>query len=55
MTYMASCGDTTCDQFNDTDAQWFKIDQAGKKGGDNSPWVQADISEYLHLAISCIP
>ncbi|RPD56323.1 hypothetical protein L226DRAFT_469284 [Lentinus tigrinus ALCF2SS1-7] len=43
MTYMASCGSTTCDKFDSTDAQWFKIDQAGKKANDDSTWVQADI------------
>ncbi|OSC96684.1 lytic polysaccharide monooxygenase [Trametes coccinea BRFM310] len=43
MTYMAKCGSTTCDKFNDTDAQWFKIDQAGKKSNDSSQWVQQDI------------
>jgi len=43
MTYMASCGDTPCNQFNGSDAQWFKIDQLGKKP-DGSTWYQADIS-----------
>lgn len=43
MTYMASCGDTTCDKFNGSDAQWFKIDEAGKKSGDSSTWIQQDI------------
>ncbi|KAI9070003.1 lytic polysaccharide monooxygenase, partial [Trametes sanguinea] len=43
MTYMAKCGSTTCDKFNDTNAQWFKIDQAGKKSDDASQWVQQDI------------
>lgn len=49
MTYMASCGSTTCDKFNDTGAKWFKIDQAGKKAGDDSDWVQADISKSYVL------
>lgn len=43
MTYMASCGDTTCDKFNGSSAQWFKIDEAGKKTDDPSQWVQQDI------------
>lgn len=43
MTYMASCGDTPCDQYNGSDAKWFKIDQYGKKP-DGSTWYQADIS-----------
>ena len=46
MTYMASCGDTTCDKFDSLDAQWFKIDEAGKKS-DGTTWIQQDISEYL--------
>ena len=45
MTYMAKCGDTTCDKFDDRDAQWFKIDEAGKKPNDDSTWIQADLSE----------
>jgi hypothetical protein len=28
---MASCGSVTCDKFDATTAQWFKIDEAGKK------------------------
>ncbi|KAL5508486.1 hypothetical protein ACEPAH_6105 [Sanghuangporus vaninii] len=42
LTYLASCGDSTCDQFDASDAQWFKIDQAGKKSG-SSEWYQQDI------------
>lgn len=43
MTYMASCGSTTCDKFNASGAKWFKIDQIGKK--DASTWYQADIMQ----------
>ena len=43
MTYMTSCGNTPCDQFDPTGAEWFKIDQLGKKP-DGSTWYQADIS-----------
>ena len=43
MTYMASCGSTPCNQYNGSDAKWFKIDQLGRKP-DNSTWYQADIS-----------
>ncbi|KAH8091368.1 glycosyl hydrolase family 61-domain-containing protein [Cristinia sonorae] len=42
MTYMASCGSTSCDKFDPTGAQWFKIDQAGRKNGQ---WVQLDIMQ----------
>ncbi|KAI0638726.1 glycosyl hydrolase family 61-domain-containing protein [Trametes polyzona] len=43
MTYLASCGSTTCDKFDSKNAQWFKIDEAGKKKNDPSQWVQQDI------------
>ncbi|KAI0089795.1 glycosyl hydrolase family 61-domain-containing protein [Irpex rosettiformis] len=43
MTYMASCGNTPCDQFDPSGAQWFKIDQYGKKP-DGNTWYQADIA-----------
>ena len=46
MTYMALCGDTTCNKYTATDAKWFKIDEAGKQNA--STWVQADISEFCH-------
>ncbi|KDQ51349.1 glycoside hydrolase family 61 protein [Jaapia argillacea MUCL 33604] len=42
MTYMAKCGTTTCDQFDATNADFFKIDQVGKKS-DGSTWWQQDI------------
>ncbi|KAM5542299.1 hypothetical protein V8D89_004172 [Ganoderma adspersum] len=41
MTYMASCGSTSCDKFDSLDAEWFKIDEAGKKNADT--WIQQDI------------
>ncbi|RDX45012.1 hypothetical protein OH76DRAFT_1408439 [Lentinus brumalis] len=41
MTYMTSCGEAGCDKLDASDAQWFKIDQAGKKS--NGDWVQKDI------------
>ena len=31
MTYMASCGNTPCNEFDPTGAEWFKIDELGKK------------------------
>lgn len=40
--YMASCGDTPCNQFDSRNAQWFKIAQVGRKNG-NGEWVQQDI------------
>ena len=42
MTYMASCGSTSCDQFDPTGAKWFKIDQAGQNS--NGQWYQNPVS-----------
>jgi hypothetical protein len=42
LTYMASCGSVTCDKFNQADAQWFKIDQVGRKL-NSADWVQDDL------------
>ncbi|EJD00880.1 uncharacterized protein FOMMEDRAFT_110262 [Fomitiporia mediterranea MF3/22] len=43
MTYLASCGDTTCDKFDGSDAKWFKIDEVGLKGDSGSTWFQQDL------------
>jgi len=42
LTYMASCGSTSCDKFNANNAKWFKIAQVGKKA--DGTWFQADVS-----------
>ncbi|KAJ7572663.1 glycoside hydrolase family 61 protein [Mycena floridula] len=42
LTYLASCGDVSCDQFNTNNASWFKIQQDGKTS--NGDWVQADLT-----------
>jgi hypothetical protein len=42
LTYLANCGSTTCDQFDITNAKWFKIQQIGKKP-NGSDWAQVDI------------
>lgn len=41
LTYMANCGDVTCDKFDPANAKWFKIQQVAKK--DDNTWVQQDI------------
>lgn len=41
LTYMASCGNTTCDKFDPINAQWFKIQQDGRKS--NGDWQQVDL------------
>ncbi|KAF5346454.1 hypothetical protein D9756_010023 [Leucocoprinus leucothites] len=39
LTYMASCGDTTCDKFDSTQAKWFKIQQVAYDS--SGKWAQA--------------
>ncbi|KAI5115985.1 hypothetical protein M0805_004642 [Coniferiporia weirii] len=41
MTYLSTCGNTTCDQFDAINAKWFKIDEAGKK--KDGTWFQQDL------------
>lgn len=41
ITYLASCGDVTCDKFNAADARWFKIDERSKKS--DGKWFQEDL------------
>lgn len=43
MTYMAPCVNTTCDQYDPTDAEWFKIEETGLEPG-NTTWYQQNIS-----------
>jgi len=37
--YLASCGSVSCDKFDASNAQWFKINEAGKRGDG---WIQED-------------
>jgi hypothetical protein len=39
--YLASCGSAACDKFDASKAQWFKINQVGKRTGGGG-WVQQD-------------
>jgi hypothetical protein len=48
LTYLANCGSTSCDQFDITNAKWFKIQQIGRKS-PGSAWAQADISTFSEL------
>jgi hypothetical protein len=50
MTYMASCGDTPCDQYDPTNAQWFKIAQYGLKP-DGNTWYQADTASMYQISL----
>ncbi|KAJ3495920.1 hypothetical protein NLJ89_g10554 [Agrocybe chaxingu] len=45
LTYLASCGSQTCDDFDAGSAKWFKIQQVGRKS-PGGPWAQQDISAY---------
>ena len=45
MTYMALCDSSTCDKFNGSTANWFKIDQIGEES-DGNTWYQQDVSAY---------
>lgn len=41
LTYMTSCGESNCTNFNSSEASWFKIDQVGRIPGDSSgTWYQ---------------
>lgn len=42
LTYLASCGDQDCSEFDSTKAKWFKIQQVGLKA-DGKTWEQADL------------
>ena len=53
LTYLASCGDTTCDKFDSRTAKWFKIDQVGQDG--NGGWVQKLISQFLSPLLMLAP
>lgn len=43
LTYMANCGSTTCDQYDITNAKWFKIEQVGLNP-NGSGWAQAGLN-----------
>jgi len=44
LAYMSNCGSVTCDQFDATQARWFKIFQVGRKDG-SADWVQQVLYE----------
>ncbi|THH04329.1 hypothetical protein EW145_g5606 [Phellinidium pouzarii] len=41
MTYLSTCGNTTCDKFDAINAKWFKINEAGQRA--DGTWVQQDL------------
>ncbi|KAG6816724.1 hypothetical protein H0H87_003584 [Tephrocybe sp. NHM501043] len=51
ITYMASCGTSSCADFDSTQAKWFKIDQQGIKA-DKSAWVQADVKNGAPASVT---
>jgi hypothetical protein len=42
--YLASCGSVSCDKFDASNAQWFKISEVGKRDGG---WAQQDQCKLL--------
>ncbi|KAJ6460076.1 glycoside hydrolase [Mycena vitilis] len=52
MIYLADCGAMTCDKFDVTKAQWFKIDEQGKnKTGDWPAQYALSVGSSLALTI----
>ncbi|KAF8512314.1 glycoside hydrolase family 61 protein [Hysterangium stoloniferum] len=45
LTYMSTCGNTTCDKFDAINAKWFKIDEAGQRPNNLREWAQHDLFE----------
>ncbi|KAF5346399.1 hypothetical protein D9758_012751 [Tetrapyrgos nigripes] len=43
LTYMASCGSSSCSSFDASDAKWFKIDEAG--ADSSGQWAQDDLTK----------
>ncbi|KIJ98499.1 lytic polysaccharide monooxygenase [Laccaria amethystina LaAM-08-1] len=43
LTYLASCGSTTCDKFDAQSAKWFKIDQVGQVSPGSTTWAQQSV------------
>jgi hypothetical protein len=41
MNYLTSCGNTTCDQYDPQDSEWFKIEEIGRQS--NGSWVQQEL------------
>ncbi|KAI0075703.1 hypothetical protein K474DRAFT_1366211 [Panus rudis PR-1116 ss-1] len=50
ITYMASCGSTSCDQFDPSGAKWFKIDQVARNS--DGQWYQQDIMQGKSYTIT---
>jgi len=46
LTYMSTCGNTTCDNFDAINAAWFKINEVGQLQNNLSQWVQEDLCMY---------
>jgi len=50
LTYMTNCGDEGCDKFDPANAEWFKIQQVGKKDADT--WAQNDIKNGADATVT---
>lgn len=44
MTYMASCGSGSCTSFDSSQAEWFKIDEKGRK--DDGTWFMSNYNDH---------
>ncbi|KAJ7244701.1 glycoside hydrolase, partial [Mycena rebaudengoi] len=42
LTYLSSCGNGPCSEFDASPASWFKIEESGR--GTDGKWVQAQLS-----------
>ncbi|KAJ6573452.1 glycosyl hydrolase family 61-domain-containing protein [Mycena vulgaris] len=50
MTYLASCGSTSCAQFDATKAKWFKISEQGQDASGN--WAQAKLDDGTPASVT---
>ena len=54
LTYMASCGNTPCNDFDPTGAKWFKIDELGLKPDGNTWWQQDILGTSPRFCSHCV-
>ncbi|KAF9497062.1 hypothetical protein BDN71DRAFT_1388451 [Pleurotus eryngii] len=52
LTYMASCGDGGCENFDATQARWFKIQQVARKQSGDRAWAQVDLMSGATAAVT---
>ncbi|KAJ7241402.1 glycoside hydrolase family 61 protein [Mycena rebaudengoi] len=52
MTYLAKCKDEDCTTFDSAKAEWFKIKQDGRVGGNDGDWVQSIIYPHRQTLVN---